>query len=80
MESTRKALWLQRFLSFDPERSNRGKSVRLNELTRSWQNCKGLIYAADHAAEFYTISTINFADRVDYLSLGVPSCQSGAMP
>jgi hypothetical protein len=80
MESTRKALWLQGFLSFDPERSNRGKSVLLNELTRPEQNCKGVTYAARHALEFYTISTINFGDRVDYSGLPATSRQSGAMP
>ena len=80
MQSIRKALWLQRFLSFDPERSNRGKSVRLNELTRHGQNCKGLIYAPRHAPEFYTISTINITDRADYLSLVAAFCQGGAMP
>jgi hypothetical protein len=80
MESTRKALWLQGFLRFDPERSNRGKSVRLNELTRPGRNCKGLTYALGHAPEFYTISTITFIDRGDYLGLAVPSRQSGPMP
>jgi hypothetical protein len=80
MEATRKALWLQRFLSFDPERSNRGKSVRLNELTRPGQNCKGLTYASEHALKFYTISTINFIDRADYLSLAVSFLPMGAMP
>jgi hypothetical protein len=80
MESTRKALWLQCFLNFDPERSNGGKSVRLNELTRRGQNCKGLTYAPDHAPKFYTISTINFIDRDNYLSLAAASCKAGAMP
>jgi hypothetical protein len=80
MESTRKALWLQRFLNFDPERSNGGKSVRLNELTRRRKNCKGLTYASGHAPKFYTISTINFIDRVNYLSLAAPFCKAGAMP
>ena len=79
-EPTRKALWHQRFLSFDPERSNPGKSVLLNELPRLWQNCNGFTFASGHAPEFYTISTINFSDTADYLSLGAPSCQSGAMP
>ena len=76
MESTRKALWLQRFLNFEPERSNGGKSVRVNELTRRVQNGKGLTYAPGHASKFYTISTINFIDRADYLSLAA----SEAMP
>jgi hypothetical protein len=80
MEESRKVLWLQRFLSFDPERSNRGKSVRLNELTRPEQNCKGLTYASEHASKFYTISTINFIDRADYLGFPVSSRQIGAMP
>jgi hypothetical protein len=80
MESTRKVLWLQRFLSFDPERSIRGKSVRLNELTRQGQNCKGLTYAPDHAPEFYTISTINFIYRADYVSLAAPFRQGGGTP
>jgi len=79
MQSIRKALWLQRFLSFDPERSNRGKSVRLNELTRHGRNCKGLTYAPGHAPEFYTISTINSIYGADYLGLAVP-CPGGAMP
>jgi hypothetical protein len=80
MESTRKALWLQGFLSFDPERSNSGKAVRLNELTRLRQNCKGLTYAPGHTPEFYTISTINFINEADYLSLAAPYRQSGARP
>jgi hypothetical protein len=80
MQSTRKALWLQRFLSFDPERSNAGKSVRLNELTLPGENCKGLTYAPEHAPELYTISTINFSDEADYLSLAAPFRQNGAMP
>ncbi len=80
MQSIRKALWLQRFLSFDPERSNRGKSVRLNELARPGQNCKGLTYAAGRAPEFYTISTINAIYRADYLVLAVPACHGGALP
>jgi hypothetical protein len=80
MESTRKVLWLQYFLSFDPQRSNGGKSVRLNELTRRGQNCKGLTYAPGRAPKFYTISTIKFIDRADYLSVAVSSWQGGAMP
>jgi hypothetical protein len=80
MEATRKVLWLQCFLSFDPERSIRGKSVRLNELTRSELNCKGLTYAPERASKFYTISTINLSDRAHYITRAVPSRQSRAMP
>jgi hypothetical protein len=69
-DSLRKALSLQQFPGFEPERSNRVKSVALNDLTRQTQNCKGLTSVPIRAPEFYTISTINFPDGINNLAVG----------